>query len=213
MHRLILLAALAAGSLACDQPTGADTAPVIATPDAATRAEYPLAPELANTAPLWITPDITVTWQGSRAIASSEMKFFGNFAELTTGLTIFKGVAEVASLSQTRWAKGFFPIVSALTDEVSRDIGLWCGHHAEGLATGLVEVRAISISSSLTIVLASLRDNARADASQPACPPTPGNGNPYEDGCELCLEWTWYIGNDEVDRYWQCSPMQSCPAQ
>ncbi|MBL8961543.1 MAG: hypothetical protein JNJ98_16910 [Gemmatimonadetes bacterium] len=141
------------------------------------------------------------------------MSFFGNFAELTTQLTIFKGTQEVASLSQVRTAKGLLPIYSRLTDEFSRDVGQACGHMAEVVGSGAIELRAIPVSGGQTVIIAGVRDDARADARQPDCAPRPGSGNPYDDQCQFCLEWTWYIGNTEVDKTYQCSPAMSCPAQ
>jgi hypothetical protein len=62
-------------------------------------------------------------------------------------------------------------------------------------------------------------------AEQPSCPEPPppppsppsgggGGGNDYEEGCELCTQWFYFIDNQIVDEWWECQPidMSYCDA-
>jgi hypothetical protein len=146
--------------------------------------------------------------------ARSDLTFFANFAELTTAISIFKDGADVSDASTKRHIAGFFPFPGRLADALTREAPGSCGYTAEARATGVIEIRALSLNKASVLAIYSKGDTSRQRAAQAPCVPDDGDGGPTnEDLCQLCLEWTWYYGGDAIGQTNECGSLTRCPAQ
>lgn len=212
MHRNIVGFVLAAALVACSDATPTSTVLPDAQHPLNTSQAYPLESEVSHLAAYgFLSPEATITWQGRTATVASEMSFFGNYAQLITGVTIFNGVSEISHASTEKHIAGLFPFYGRLIDRLSRDAPDVCGHKAEGTATGKVELRALSIASANVITIYSKGETDRDWKEQEPCP-TGGNAGGESDDpmCQLCLEWTWTYGAAFVARTTECGSLSRC---
>jgi hypothetical protein len=206
--------ALAALLCACADPVSVDQLAPALTQSTVSSQQYPSESEASSLVQYgFMEPTVTAWWSGATARVASHLSFFGNLATLATRLTLLREGSEVSSASTNNGVSGLIPIISSLSGSLERHADLTCGLTVEGSAQGHVEIRVLGLGTTSIIVIFSLDDGTTSSSSQPSCPPpAPGDGPPYDGQCQVCLEWTWYVGSVEVDSEWRCSSPAPCPA-
>lgn len=212
-HPGVALAAIAI--IACSDTTSPDAA---SRPNGPNLGQYPLDSELAHVKDQgFIVPTLHVTIDDHEARAEATLAYFANFVKLSLTLDVLRGYETIVSRSTVpQEVSGFFPTPGWLQDGIVIPVYQACGLAAQAQASGRSEIRALQSGGSGLITLWSAQAGRDGRAEQPQCPPPPppggGGENPYDDQCQLCLEWTWYLGNEEVDSAWVCSAPTPCLA-
>ena len=217
MHRTwqTAMAISAIAFAACADPA---SPPALPRPERPAQTQYPLAAEIAHlTNRGFIVPSLTVSINDHEARAEASLSYFANYVRLALTLDVLREYEILASRSTVpQEVSGLIPTPGFLQDALVIPVYQACDLAARGQVSGRSEIRALATGTYAIITLWASQAGREARAEQPDCPPPPppggGGGNPYDDQCQLCLEWTWYIGNEEVDSYWVCSVPTPCRA-
>lgn len=151
----------------------------------------------------------------SRAYARGFMSYLASNAAQDVVLSLRFDNSTIASSDAFGENSDWFPAVRMLFTTAFVGVSGTCGHLADG-TTNHKAWHQFLVGGWKFLSWGNTARSSGDSAEQPECPPLPppppaggGSSDEYEDGCQLCQQWFYFIDDQIVDEWWECEPIDN----